>query len=231
MAADAELAAESGQPTAAGPGGPSDPTAGRTANAAEWASESARSIADPAPLGLAAFALTTFLLSLVNAKLIPAAAEPVVLGPALAYGGIAQFAAGMWEFRKGNTFGATGFASYGAFWLSYWALVTFYATSLGRSAPTAIGWFLVSWGIFTTIMFLASLRTTAALVVLFALLAATFYVLGAGALNTSGSVTQIGGWLGIVTAAVAWYTALAAVMTSTFGRPILPNPSLGRRLP
>jgi succinate-acetate transporter protein len=213
MAAHAELAAESG----------------RTANAAEWASESARSIADPAPLGLSAFALTTFLLSLVNAGLIPTATEPVVFGLALAYGGVGQFAAGMWEFRKGNTFGATAFASYGAFWLSYWALVTFYVKSLGTSAPTAIGWFLISWGIFTTIMFVASLRTTAVLVALFVLLAATFYFLGAGALNASATVTKIGGWLGIITAAVAWYAALAGVVASTFGRPILPNPPLSRR--
>ena len=213
MAAHAELAADSGG----------------AANAAEWASESARSIADPAPLGLSAFALTTFLLSLVNANLIPTAAEPVVFGLALAYGGVGQFAAGMWEFRKGNTFGATAFASYGAFWLSYWALVTFYVKSLGTSAPTAIGWFLISWGIFTTIMFVASLRTTAVLVALFVLLAATFYFLGAGALNASATVTKIGGWLGIITAAVAWYAALAGVVASTFGRPILPNPPLGRR--
>ena len=126
-------------PPAAAPG-TLDPTAGRTAGAAEWASESARSIADPGPLGLSAFALTTFVLSLVNAKVIPAGAEPVVFGLALAYGGIGQFAAGMWEFRKGNTFGATAFASFGAFWLSYWALVTFYAPSLGDAAGSAIGW-------------------------------------------------------------------------------------------
>jgi uncharacterized protein len=206
-----------------------DPTAGRMSEATQWASASARSIADPAPLGLSGFALTTFMLSLVNAKLIPAAAEPVVFGLALAYGGVAQFAAGMWEFRKGNTFGATAFSSYGAFWLSYWALVTFYAKSLGSSAPTAVGWFLISWGIFTTLMFLGSLRTTGALVVLFALLAATFYVLGIGALSGSAGLSRIGGWLGIITAAVAWYTALAAVLASTFGRAVLPNPPLANR--
>jgi succinate-acetate transporter protein len=79
-------------------------------------------IADPAPLGLAAFALTTFFLSFVNAGWVPASVEPVVFGLALAYGGAAQFAAGMWEFTKGNTFGATAFTSYGAFWLSFWWL-------------------------------------------------------------------------------------------------------------
>jgi succinate-acetate transporter protein len=205
-----------------------DPTAGRAAGAREWVSASAASIADPAPLGLSAFALTTFLLSLVNAKLIPAAAEPVVFGLALAYGGIGQFAAGMWEFRKGNTFGATAFGSYGAFWVSFWALATFYLPKLGSAAGTAVGWYLVAWGIFTTIMWFASFRTTAALVLLFALLAATFYVLGFGNIGGAKGVVTFGGWLGIITAAVAWYAALAGVVSSTFGRAVLPNPPLAR---
>jgi uncharacterized protein len=202
-----------------------DPTAGR-AEAATWHTEGARSIADPAPLGLSGFALTTFLLSLVNAGVMPTGSEPVVFGLALAYGGVAQFAAGMWEFRKGNTFGATAFASFGAFWISFWALVTFYDKSLGVDRPTAVGWFLISWGIFTTIMFLASFRTTAALVLLFALLAATFFVLGAGNLAGSSGIVKTGGYLGIITAVVAWYAAMAAVLASTFGRSILPNPPL-----
>ena len=104
-----------------------DPTAGQVAISRELASEQVRMIADPAPLGLGAFALTTFLLSLVNAGVMDATTEPVVLGVALAYGGIAQILAGMWEFRKGNVFGATAFTSYGAFWLSFWAYVAFYA--------------------------------------------------------------------------------------------------------
>ncbi|MGN6556461.1 MAG: acetate uptake transporter [Solirubrobacterales bacterium] len=98
--------------------------------------------ADPGPLGLAAFALTTFVLSMFNANLVSHAGEPVVLGLALAYGGIAQLLAGMWEFRTGNTFGAVAFSSFGAFWLSFWALITFFAdkippnTSARRSAST-----------------------------------------------------------------------------------------------
>jgi len=204
-----------------------DSTAGRAAAATTRADEGAAAIADPAPLGLAAFALTTFVLSLVNAKLIPAGTEPVVLGLALAYGGLAQLLAGMWEFRRGNTFGATAFGSFGAFWLSFWAFVTFYADKVpAADAGKATGWFLIAWGIFTTLMFLASLRTTIGLVALFALLAATFYVLGAGALGGSSGVTQFGGYLGIVTAAVAWYCCVAGVLASTFGKPVLPNPPL-----
>jgi succinate-acetate transporter protein len=191
------------------------------------ASEGSRAIADPAPLGLAGFALTTFILSLINAKLIPATTEPVVLGLALAYGGLAQLLAGMWEFRKGNTFGATAFGSYGAFWLSFWAYVSFYAGAVPpRDAGTAVGWYLVGWGIFTALMLLASFRTTAVLVAVFALLTATFLVLGISELVGNSGMGTVGGWLGILTAVAAWYACLAGVLTSTFGHPVLPNPSL-----
>jgi uncharacterized protein len=207
---------------------PSDPTAGRVAMARELASENVRMIADPAPLGLGCFALTTFLLSLFNARLLPAAGEPIVFGVALAYGGAIQVLAGMWEFRKGNVFGATAFSSYGAFWLSFWAFATFYAADIPEPAVrgTAVGWYLVGWGIFTVIMWIASLRTTAALAVLFTLLAATFFLLGFGNVAHNQGTVAIGGYLGIVTAAVAWYACLAGVTASTFGRRVLPNPPL-----
>lgn len=94
-------------------------------------------VADPGPLGLGAFALTTFMLSMFNAELVRGSGLPVVFGVALMYGGIAQVLAGMWEFRAGNTFGATAFTSYGAFWLSYWALVQFYLATSSRPAPPA----------------------------------------------------------------------------------------------
>jgi uncharacterized protein len=206
-----------------------DPTAGRTAVATAMASEGAKAIADPAPLGLAGFALTTFILSLINAKLIPATTEPVVLGLALAYGGLAQVLAGMWEFRKGNTFGATAFTSYGAFWLSFWAYVAFYAAKVPEAdAGTAAGWYLVGWGLFTALMLVGSLRTTAALVVIFALLTATFLVLGFADLTGNEGLGTFGGWLGLLTAVAAWYACLAGVLSSTFGHPVLPNPPLQR---
>src|SRR6266487_578247 len=157
----------------------------------------AASIADPAPLGLAGFALTTFVLSMFNAGLVSKAGEPVVLGLALAYGGGAQLLAGMWEFRKGNTFGATAFSSYGAFWISYWAYVTFFAKDVpAAQAGSAAGLFLIAWGIFTTYMWLASLRTTAAVSLVFLLLAVTFIVLGIGEAGGNISVVKLGGWLG-----------------------------------
>ncbi len=203
-----------------------DPTAGQVAISRELASEQVRMIADPAPLGLGAFALTTFLLSLVNAGVMPVETEPVVLGVALAYGGIAQVLAGMWEFRKGNVFGATVFTSYGAFWLSFWAHLTFFAEKIpAEQHGTAAGWFLISWAIFTTLMLVAALRTTAILALLFAIVAVALFSLAFGAFGAGPGLTQLGGILGIVAAGVAWYLCLAGVVASTFGRPILPNHS------
>ena len=206
-----------------------DPTAGRVAQARELASANTAMIADPAPLGLAAFALTTFLLSLVNAGVMPKDTEPVMLGVALAFGGVAQLLAGMWEFRKGNVFGATVFSSYGAFWLSFWAYLTFYAEGIpAEHHGVAAGWYLIAWAIFTTLMLVAALRTTAVLATLFAVVAVVFVLLALGAFGMGSALTTMGGILGLVAAGLAWYLCLAAVGASTFGRPILPNPPLFR---
>jgi uncharacterized protein len=190
---------------------------------------SAMAIADPAPLGLAAFALTTFVLSFFNAKIVDAGAEPVVLGVALAYGGIAQILAGMWEFKNNNTFGATAFTSYGAFWLSLWAFNQFFADSIPKDVlGDALGVYLVSWGVFTTYMWVASLRTTAAVSLVFLLLAITYALLGIGNWAGVDGLVQAGGWFGIATAAAAWYASFAGVTNSTFGRTILPVRPLNR---
>jgi succinate-acetate transporter protein len=186
-------------------------------------------IADPGPLGLAAFALTTFVLSMVNAGLVDKTAEPVVLGLALAYGGIAQLLAGMWEFRKGNTFGATAFSSYGAFWISFWAFVTFFAKEVPASElGAAVGLYLIAWGIFTAYMFIASLRTTAAIALVFLLLAATFLILGFGNAQDSENIVKLGGYVGLATALAAWYASFAGVTNSTFGKVVLPVVPLTR---
>src|SRR4051812_38256128 len=179
--------------------------------------------ADPAPLGLAGFAMTTFLLSMFNAQLVGSGGEPVVLGVALAYGGIAQLLAGMWEFRTGNTFGAVAFSSFGAFWISYFVLVTFFAPTLpAADAGHASGLYLWGWAIFTTYMFVASLRTTGAVALVFLLLAVTFILLGAGNSGDHTDVIKWGGYLGLATAAAAWYASFASVTNSTFGRTVLP---------
>ena len=192
----------------------------------------AMAIADPAPLGLAAFALTTFVLSFFNAKIVSTSGEAIVLAVALAYGGIAQILAGMWEFRNGNTFGATAFTSYGAFWLSLWVLNEFLVRSIPKSAVgAALGLYLVSWGVFTTYMWVASLRTSVAISLVFLLLAVTFALLGIGNWTTTTGLITAGGWFGIATAAVAWYASFAGITNSTFGRTILPvrplNPMRG----
>jgi succinate-acetate transporter protein len=201
-------------------------TAGETSTPPSVA---AAAIADPAPLGLAAFALTTFVLSFFNAGIVNEAGEPVVLGLALAYGGIAQVLAGMWEFKNNNTFGATAFTSFGAFWLSLWAFDQFFASGIPKSElGDSVGLYLIAWGIFTTYMWVASFRTTAAVMAVFFLLAITFFLLGIGNSADSANVIKAGGWLGIVTAAVAWYASFAGVTNSTFGRTVLPVKPLRR---
>jgi uncharacterized protein len=187
------------------------------------------SIADPGPLGLAAFALTTFLLSMFNAELVRSSAEPIVFGVALMYGGFAQILAGMWEFRSGNTFGATAFTSYGAFWLSFWAYEQFYASGVANAdaAASAVGLYLIAWGIFTVYMTIAALGTNGGLATVFTLLTITFLLLGIGNAGGYDEVVQAGGYLGLVTAVGAWYCSFAGVLNSTFGRPILPTFPLG----
>ena len=185
----------------------------------------ASAIADPAPLGLAAFALTTFFLSVVNAGLISDTVEAVVFGIALAYGGIAQVTAGMWEFAKGNTFGATAFTSYGAFWLSFWWLTAHLESykipdaDLGKG----VGLYLIAWGIFTLYMTVASARVSVAVMTVFVLLTITFFVLGLGDMMGATGLTHLGGWLGIATALAAWYASFAGVTAFTFKRPLLPT--------
>jgi succinate-acetate transporter protein len=179
--------------------------------------------ADPGPLGLAGFAMTTFVLSMYNSHLVNPAGEAAVLGLALFYGGVAQLLAGMWEFRTGNTFGAVAFTSFGAFWLSFWALVVFYAAKLPPAhANKDIGLFLWAWAIFTTYMWVASFRTTAVINLVFFLLAATFILLAIGSDGNHTNVTKIGGYVGLATAAAAWYGSFAAVVNSTFARVLLP---------
>lgn len=180
--------------------------------------------ANPGPLGLAAFALTTFVLSLFNSGLISnAALSAVVLPPALFYGGLAQFVAGIMEFRRGNTFGTTAFISYGAFWMSFAAYVKFVVPTLpAGQAHVATGWFLVAWFVFTAYMSIAALKLDVAHRVLFVSLALTFLFLALGDLAESSALGHTGGFLGLFTAAVAWYVSFAVVAKETWGRDVLP---------
>jgi succinate-acetate transporter protein len=179
--------------------------------------------ADPAALGLSGFGLTTFTLSVILAGIVSDTAAPVVLGLALAYGGIAQLLAGMWEFRNGNTFGALAFSSYGAFWLSFWALQEFFLHMIPAAEQgKAVALYLIAWGIFTVIVWIASFRVSVAVNLVLLTLAATYFVLGVGYANGSTGLKHLGGAIGIATAILAWYTALAVVTNKTFDRTIFP---------
>jgi succinate-acetate transporter protein len=171
------------------------------------------SVADPAPLGLAAFALTTFVLSCVNAGFIGKGGDFVVLGLALAYGGLAQFAAGMWEFKRNSVFGATAFTSYGAFWMSFALLVTFYVGKLpAETVPGAIGTFLLAWGIFSVYMTFGAAKVSRPLLVTFVLVDFTFFLLAAGAFASLPALSHMGGYFGIATAIAAWYTSARGLL-------------------
>jgi uncharacterized protein len=185
-------------------------------------------VADPAPLGLAAFGITTLMLSAVNAGWIGDAATTAVLSMAVPFGGGAQVLAGMWAFRRGNTFAATAFTSYGAFWLSFYLLVNFFLAPVAHSggagvASQILGLYLFSWGLFTAYMFLASLAGARAVQSVFALLALTFFALCIGEWTASSGWHHIGGYLGIATAVAALYTSFADVTNANFGRRVLPT--------
>jgi len=199
-----------------------EPTGGETARAG-WIP------ADPGPLGLAGFAMTTFVLSMFNANLINSGGEPVVFGLAFAYGGLAQLLAGMWEFRTGNTFGALAFSSFGAFWISLALFEVFFAKKIpAADVGHAAGLYLWAWAIFTAYMFIASLRTTAAVATVFFLLTPTFILLAIGASGAHVTITHWGGYVGLATAAAAWYASFAGVTNSTFGRTVVPVKPLKR---
>jgi succinate-acetate transporter protein len=179
--------------------------------------------ADPGPLGLAGFAMTTFLLSLVNSNAIALRNITFVLPVAIAYGGLAQLLAGMWEFRTGNTFGAVAFASYGAFWISFYVLVKVFPVNLTKPLAHGLAAYLWGWAIFTAYMFIASLRTTGAISLVFLLLTATYILLAIGDMGSGNmTITHWGGYIGIATAVAAWYASFAAVLNSTFGRVLAP---------
>jgi succinate-acetate transporter protein len=190
-----------------------------------WAPRATLAItADPAPLGLCGFALTTFVLSMFNAGLVNPAGEPVVLGLAVAYGGLAQFLAGMWAFRRGDTFAATAFSSYGAFWLSFFVLVQFLEKSIPAAhAGDAIGLYLIGWGIFTAGMWLVSFSRSIAVMLVLAALTVTYFLLGIGNAGDYPNIVKAGGYAGLVTAFVAFYAAVADLFENAFFRTVLPQ--------
>jgi len=180
-----------------------------------------KELANPAALGLGGFAMTTFILNIVNAGLIPAESLGMVLPMGLFYGGLAQFCAGMWEVRRGDTFGATAFSSFGAFWMGLATMVIFEWTGIFPAVPQAgMAVFLIAWGIFTGYMMFGSFRVSKGVATVFVTLTILFFLLAVG--EFVPVVHTIAGWEGIFCALSAWYVAAAVVLEATYGRPVLP---------
>lgn len=175
--------------------------------------------ADPAPLGLAAFALTTFLLSAKNAGWTDGG--NAWLGFAFAYGGLAQLLAGMWEFRNRNVFGATAFSTYGSFWIGL-GIYVFFVESGSPNALNDLGFILLAFAIFNTYMLLWSTRLNVAVFSVFLTLEITEIVLFLGFFMDAETIIKAGGVIGVITAAVAWYTSAAGVVNGMAGRPVVP---------
>ncbi|CCF53919.1 hypothetical protein NDA18_002060 [Ustilago nuda] len=198
-----------------------------------------RRFANPAPLGLFGFAATTFVLSMFNVKARGVTVPNVVVGLAIGYGGLAQFLAGMWEFAAGNTFGATAFSSYGAFWWSYAIIqIPWFGIAENNYNPkgvpetqlaNAVGIYLAAWFIFTFIMLLASFRSSVGLVALFFFLDITFLLLFVAEFTGNAKIQTAGGSFGILTAAIAWYVGAAGLLTPDTSYFTLPVIELSRR--
>jgi succinate-acetate transporter protein len=185
----------------------------------------ADSIADPGPLGLAAFALTTFILSLFNAGMVDTPGlTHIVLPMALVYGGVIQILAGMWEFKKNNTFGALVFSSYGAFWVGLAVMEWLVLEEVPKAdVLTAKGIYLIAWTIPTVYMLIASFRTSKVLAGVFCVLMVTFLLLIFGKFNPDITwLTEWGGYLGIVTAFGAWYASASGLLNGMYGRTVAP---------
>jgi uncharacterized protein len=181
-------------------------------------------VADPAPLGLAGFALTTFLLSAANAGWMTHATGDAWLGYAFAYGGLCQLLAGMWEFRNRNVFGATAFSTYGGFWigLALWALLVAPKATSPAAATHDLGWILLAFAIFNTYMLLWSTAVNIAVFSVFLTLEVTEIILFAGFFSGSSGLVKAGGYIGVLTALVAWYTSAAGVFNGLRGRAVVP---------
>jgi succinate-acetate transporter protein len=179
--------------------------------------------ANPAPLGLLAFGMTTVLLNFHNAGFFPL--DSMILAMGIFYGGLAQIIAGIMEWRKGTTFATTAFTSYGMFWLTLVGLIVIPKTGLGVPGPAvdaAMPAYLVMWGIFTAVLFRGTWRISRALQVVFATLTVLFFLLALGDATGSVLITRLAGWEGIMCGASAMYTGLAQVLNELEGKEILP---------
>jgi succinate-acetate transporter protein len=179
-------------------------------------------VADPAPLGLGAFALTTFLISAKNATWTDG--TDAWLGYAFAYGGLVQLLAGMWEFRNRNVFGATAFSTYGGFWIGLGLYVKLVAPGAKSATQVSndLGWILLAFAIFNTYMLIWSTQVNLAVFTVFLTLEVTEICLFLSEFNGNHNLHKLGGYVGILTAAAAWYTSSAGVINGMKGVPVLP---------
>ncbi len=182
-------------------------------------------LADPAPLGLAAFAFTTFLLSFANAGWLSGGVVDTVIPLAMFYGGTMQIFAGAFEMRKGNTFGFTAFCSYGAFWWFYAVLQILANPHVGILAPTgaAVGAALILWGLLTLYLWIPAMFANFTLNMTFLFLWLAFVALGLGDLLGQSGLTTLGGYFGLLTAFFASYTSFAIVTNSVVGPGTIPT--------
>ena len=178
-------------------------------------------LANPGALGLGGFALTTFILNIVNAGLISAENLGMVLPVGIFYGGVAQFCAGMWEFKRGDTFGATCFSSFGAFWMAVALMVLLENAGVIDAVPReGMAVLFIAWGIFTAYATVASFKVAKGVTAIFVTLTILFFLLAAG--EWSPLVHKIAGYEGILCALIAWYCSAAILINTLFGRDVLP---------
>jgi uncharacterized protein len=179
------------------------------------------SIANPAPLGLMGFGMTTVLLNIHNAGFFPL--NTMILAMGIFYGGIAQIIAGIMEFKKNNTFGATAFISYGSFWLTLVALILMPKHDMGEAASeTAMICYLVMWGLFTLLMFIGTLKINRALQTVFGSLVILYFMLAIGDATGNSVIKTITGFEGIFCGLSAIYTAIATLLNEVYGKTVLP---------
>jgi hypothetical protein len=178
-------------------------------------------VANPAPLGLMAFGITTVLLNLHNAGLF--GMNTMILSMAVFYGGLAQVVVAVQEYKKNNVFGATAFASYGLFWLSFVGMLAF-PKWMGIDGPntTAVGWYLLAWGVFTALMFVATLRITVSLQVVFGSLTILYVLLAISTWSGNATLGKVAGWEGIFVGLSAMYGAIAQIWNEVYGHVVLP---------
>lgn len=183
--------------------------------------------ANPAPLGLLGFGLTTVLLNLANAGIIPLSS--MILGMGIFVGGLAQVFAGLMEWKKNNTFGTTAFTAYGMFWIALVATWTLPKMGLAEAADlTSMGFFLAMWGLFTAGMFVGTLRISRALQVVFASLTLLFFLLAAADFSGNHDVKVIAGYEGIFCGLSAIYACLAQILNEVYGKEVLPLGAVGK---